>query len=624
MMKPHQKPTCSEAFTGKIDMHDITSIKSMLSDRVQSVAEYLLPGGHKDGSEWRSGSVDGDAGKSLGVHLTGVKAGVWSDFHTGETGDLLDLWMAARRIPLSAALREASDWLGVEPPVPHREPRRNYIRPKRPNCGTPKGRVRSYLTQDRNIPSEILEIYKIGERGDDIVFPFLLPDGELALAKTRKAEDGADPKPTAKNCEPILFGWHTIDPKVREVVLTEGEIDAMSWRAYGWPAMSVPFGGGGGNKQQWIENDFERMSRFERIYIATDMDKAGNEAAVEIANRLGRHRCYRVNMPLKDGNECLKAGISKTDMDDAVASADNLDPEGIRRAGHFTDAVLRLFFPGDGQHVGYRTPYGKLGDRLLFRPSEVTLWSGSSGAGKSQILSDCTVDWIKQGSRICLSSLEMRAEQTLRRMCKQVTGIENPTVKSITSAMNWLDRGLIIYDVVGKASVDNIISIFEFSRSKYGCDQFIIDSLMRLGVASDDYNGQEKAMFMLVDWAISRGIHLHLVAHARKGSAGPKDHDAPETEDVKGTMEIGANAFNIVTVHRRRKLEDAMEKAKDEEELKELMKEPGVILNVAKQRNGDYEGKTGLWFDVGTYRYKSSMDKHTFGRSYNIYDADDT
>jgi len=41
-----------------------------------------------------------------------------------------------------------------------------------------------------------------------------------------------------------------------------------------------------------------------------------------------------------------------------------------------------------------------------------------------------------------------------------------------------------------------------------------------------------------------------------------------------------------------------------------LDERPGVILNVSKQRNGDWEGKCGLWFDMETYQYRSSRDHH--------------
>jgi twinkle protein len=595
---------------------EITMLKQKLEGNVESVARHLLPNGVKEGNEWRVGSTTGEKGKSLGVHLTGEKRGVWCDFSTGECGDLIDLWAATKRTSLAEALPEIAAYLGVERARPLREPKKEYVRPPKPRCQAPQGRVRDYLTEERNIPADVLDRFKIGEQGDMIVFPFLLPDGELALAKIRKAENGAKPRPTAKECEPVLFGWQAIDPNAREVIITEGEIDALSWAAYGFAAMSIPFGGGKGAKQQWIEREYERMERFEKIYLATDMDKQGDESAEEIAGRLGRHRCLRVSMPFKDGNECLMNGVPKEDMLRIVANAASLDPEGLRKASDFTDAVIKLFWPQGDDHSGYHTPYGKLGRKLLFRPGEVTLWSGASGAGKSQILSDCAVDWIQQGSRICLSSLEMKGPQSLKRMCKQASGIERPSEEALTASLKWMDNGLLLYDHVGKASAASILEIFDYARSKYGCDQFIIDSLMRLGVASDDYTGQEKAMFQIVDWTVERGVHLHLVAHARKGNA---HSGAPETEDVKGAMEIGANAFNILTVWRNRGLEDDIKKleiAGNDIEADALKKRAGVILNVAKQRNGDFEGKISLWFDQNTYRYYSSHDRTLWSRDY--------
>ncbi len=597
---------------------DITLLKQKLDGNVESVAKHLLPNGKKEGHEWRAGSVAGEEGKSLGIHLSGEKRGVWCDFSTGECGDLIDLWAATKRLSLSEALSEIAAHFGIERTKPLREPKKEYVRPPRPKCQAPQGRVRDYLTEERNIPAAVIDRYKVGENGDTIVFPFLLPGGDLAMVKTRKAQASAKPKTLGSGTEPVLFGWQAIDPNVREVIITEGEIDALSWAAYGFAAMSLPYGGGKGGKQQWIESDFERMERFEKIYLATDMDSEGDSAATEIAGRLGRHRCFRVSMPFKDGNECLMNGVPKADMLRIVANAVSLDPEGLHKASDYTDAVIRLFWPGENEPGGYHTPYGKLGKKLLFRPGEVTLWSGSSGAGKSQILSDCIVDWVEQGSRICLSSLEMKGAQSLKRMCKQVAGIERPTATALNACLQWLDRGLLVYELVGKTGATAILDVFDYARAKYGCDQFIIDSLMRLGVASDDYTGQEKAMFQIVDWAVAKSVHLHLVAHARKGNP---NSGAPETEDVKGAMEIGANAFNILTVWRNRALEDDIKKlemAGNDIEADSLKKKPGVILNVAKQRNGDFEGKISLWFDQSTYRYYSSFDRSLWSRDYNI------
>jgi len=94
-----------------IEAKDITH---RLASRADAVAAYLLPSGRLDGNEWRSGDVSGAPGQSLGVHLTGDKAGVWTDFATGEGGDLLDLWQSVRGVDFKQALQEAAEYLGVD------------------------------------------------------------------------------------------------------------------------------------------------------------------------------------------------------------------------------------------------------------------------------------------------------------------------------------------------------------------------------------------------------------------------------------------------------------------------------------------------------------------------------
>lgn len=592
---------------------DATEIKRRLADQTLNVCQHLLPAGTRETGEWCVGDVSGTAGRSLKVHLSGPKAGVWSDFAEGVGGDLIDLWQRSRGLSLVQALDEIRGWLGIE--RPHFEkPAKTWKRPKKPECRVPKARVLDYLREERNIPQEILTRYHVGEQGEMIVFPFLDPDGNLIMAKVRKAEDGAKPKPTEAECEKILFGWQAIDQNAREVVITEGEIDALSMAAYGFPAMSVPYGGGGGNKQDWIESEYDRLDRFETIFLALDMDREGQLAVAEISSRLGCHRCRVVELPKKDANECLMDGVSREDIAKRVAAAKTMDPPALRRPVEFQDQVVALFYPKDGVQPGYTIPYGRVSNRLRFRPSEVTVWSGATGSGKSQILSDCAVDWIWQGSRVCMASLEMHPAQTLRRMVRQVTGTGQPTESNIVRTIAWLNDGLWLFDLVGKTGVDGVIEVFEYARRRYGCDQFIIDSLMRLGVETDDYNGQEKTMFRVVDWAISAGVHVHFVAHSRK--ADMKQSGPQGTEDIKGAMELGANAFNILTVWRNRKLEDDINAAETDEERAVLAERPGVVLNVTKQRNGDWEGKVGLWFNPDSYRYRSSGDDPRFGRNY--------
>ena len=97
--------------------HDKDEIRSRLLDQLESVLLYLFPRGKRRGSQFYIGNLQGEPGDSLVVELEGPKRGVWIDFATGESGDVLALWASTRgyRLPadFSDLLEDAGDWLMV-------------------------------------------------------------------------------------------------------------------------------------------------------------------------------------------------------------------------------------------------------------------------------------------------------------------------------------------------------------------------------------------------------------------------------------------------------------------------------------------------------------------------------
>jgi hypothetical protein len=89
-------------------------LSRMLAARIETLARDLLPDGHREGAEWRCGSVSGEPGGSLGVHLVGAKAGVWADFATGQRGDAVDLVRAVLHLDMAGALDWSRRWLRIE------------------------------------------------------------------------------------------------------------------------------------------------------------------------------------------------------------------------------------------------------------------------------------------------------------------------------------------------------------------------------------------------------------------------------------------------------------------------------------------------------------------------------
>lgn len=571
-------------------------LSNRLAERAADVADYLLPKGKRVSGEWKAGSTGGEPGQSLSVRLTGAKAGVWKDFASEQAGDLLDLWMACRGVSLPEAMTEAMAYLGIREDAPQK-PAKDFKRPFKPQCHTPRSRVLEWL-KSRGLTPETLAMFKIAEQERDgkvyAVFPFLR-DGELVNVKYRNPDDKRDMRQEAGS-EPCLFGWHLIEPKCRTVAITEGEIDAMSLHQCGIPALSVHSGAG---NHQWIENDWARLERFSDILIFFDNDEAGEKGAQDVMHRLGVERCRRVKLPTKDANEWLMQGADGQDFDHCIKSAKHQDPDEMKSASDFIDRVKAMFYPAHGENTDPFLRLDKDVDWFEFRRSEVTVWTGYNGHGKSLLLSQVLLGLMQQGERVMVFSGEMTPERQLKRMAKQATGQDRPTMGYIDAVGDWLRDRLWLFNVVGSATIDRLLTVFLYAVKRYGIRHFVIDSLMMTDVPEDGPGAitlQKKAMQSLCDFAKRNGCHVHLVAHPRKGK---DETGTPGKMDVAGSSKITDGADNVFSVWSARKDESAP-----------MDDSPDGGLELQKQRNGEVQHfKLHLWFDKHSMQFTTNSKR---------------
>lgn len=575
-------------------------LAAMLARDAEGVAKMLLPNGKREGQEWRAGSADGEAGKSLGVHLSGQKAGVWCDFSTGEAGDLLDLWATVRGVGIGEACKQVADYLGVrEARVDN--PRPSYSRPSREGIKGLTEAHRRWLCEERRLPEASIRAYKLASKGDEILFPSLV-DGELVAAKYRRL-----PKTfrVDANCEPVLFGWQAIPANARSVVIVEGELDAVAMHAMGFPALSVPFGGGSGDKQaKWIASEFDRLSPFDRIVLALDTDGPGQEATAEIVKRLGRERCFVVELPHKDPNACLQAGMTVADMAALLKSAKTLDPEALRNAGDFAEAVQKEF-ANAGVDYGIAMPWEKLAHRLVIRMGEVVVLAGINGHGKSEVAGQVTVNAVKWGWRSCVASMEFRPPKWLKRMVRQAVGRSDPSQAFIGHTMRWLSESLWVFDATGTAKAEQILETFAYAAKRYGVNLFVIDNLAKCGFDEDDYNGQKKFVDQLTDFAKAFDVAVLLVAHMKKQA--DENSDAGKM-GVKGSGAITDMVDTTLSIWRNKPKEEKIRKLESigGEPDEELISQPDAVLKCHKQRNGECEPTAALWFDLDSHQFMPS------------------
>lgn len=578
-----------------------------MASEAASIAAFLLPGGKRNANEWKAGSVGGEPGSSLSVRLTGVKAGVWSDFSTGQKGDILDLWAAVHGQTISQAMAAAKQYLGIRDTKPERE-QKAFKRPEKPACHAAKAGALDWL-KTRRLTDATIASFKIAEHVRDgktyAVFPYLR-DGVLINYKLRNVAEKKDMQQAA-GAEPCLFGWHLIDPKARTIAITEGEIDAMTLHQCGVPALSVNAGAG---NHQWIENDWDRLETFSEILVFFDGDEAGNKGAQEVIHRLGAERCKRVVLPVKDANEWLMAGADGADFEAAISDSKPQDPEELKRAQDFIGKLKSMFYPASGVEHDPVLRLDKDLDWFEFRAGELTVWTGYNGHGKSLLLSQVMLGLMAQGERVVVFSGEMTPERQLKRMVKQASGLDRPTIAYIDEIGAWLDEKLWLYNVVGSATIDRLLQVFLYASKRYGARHFVIDSLMMTDVPEDGpgaMTAQKEAMRKMCDFARRNGCHIHLVAHPRKGR---DETGAPGKLDVAGSSKITDGADNVFTVWSA--LRDESQAMTDDSDAK---------LELKKQRNGDIQHFTlPLWFCKASQQFATNSRRRAV--SYVPFESD--
>ncbi|CVA06743.1 toprim domain-containing protein [Serratia marcescens] len=587
-------------------------LSEKLWGNAERVVKYLLPNGHREAHEWCCGSINGEAGKSLKVNLAGKN--VWSDFASGDSGDLLDLWVLVRNCSLHEAMREAKEMLGLKDNDQHfQAKKKSFSKPKKQ--GVKKGDAHLQYLAGRGITKETAEAFKVsnavvwfadeGRELPAIAFPYLR-DGELLQVKRISTErpNGKKIIMAEADCEPCLFGWQALPKDTRVVVLCEGEIDCMSYAHYGFPVLSVPFGGGKGAKQQWIEYEYHNMDRFDEIWLSLDNDEVGMEAAKEIARRLGTHRCRLVSLPHKDINECLVAGMTQDEVFRCLETAAYFDPDELCSASEFLQDTIDTFERRDeGMFI---SPWTRLNGNFKFRESEFSIINGINNHGKTEMAGHIAVCAMDQGIRTCIASLELKPGKLLARLVRQVICNKRPQRGEIQHVFEWFDDKLWIFNLTGTAKADRLLEIFAYARRRYGIDLFVIDNLAKCGFSEEDATGQKDFIDKLCDFKNTNNCHVILVTHSRK-----VDENVPTGKmDVKGTGAITDMADNLFSVWRNIPRETAQQK-QDDPSAPELTDKdraalalPGTLIRLLKQREGEgWVGDIGAFLEPRSHQF---------------------
>lgn len=600
-------------------MFTASDISEKLAQQVEAVCRELLPDGKMEGGNWCVSSLSGGRGKSLRVQVSGGKAGIWSDFANpgDDKGDLLDLWSAVRGIPLGKAIQEAKAFLRLADPIAHNPPKK-YTKPSFKSVTKLKDtkeqtQTLDYLMFERKLHLKTIWDFRIAEFdhpviGKAIVFPSKSgdPDGDWIAAKyiaLKRDEKGKKVILNEKDQAPALFGWQAAEPGNRRAIITEGQIDAMTWYQWldGQPISALSIPNGTGDIENWIDYEWDNLSQFDTIYLSFDMDDAGRRAVQVVARRLGIHRCMIVKLPHNDANECLQKGCGAEEASRWLMEAKPMQPAEIKAPIEFRERILAAETPDmTGKRPGFC--FSVMGDKLRFLPGEVTLWTGYSFHGKSTLLNQLALESAIAGERVAIGSFEMRGELTCAKLAKCLA-FTDAIAPVLDHCLGWMGGKIWIYDVHGIITQAKLFELMLYSVMRHGVDQIVIDSLMKCDVSSEDYEGQRQLLNKIIDFAHSHEVHIHIVAHPKKSD---DDKSAPDIMDVHGGQAVSGQPDNIVSVWKNSKKADKREDGTlpGSEEIKH----PDSVAYIRKNRADGNRYKVNLWFRRHVFRFTDKLD----------------
>lgn len=604
-------------------MADSAEINRMLIARLPEVCQHLLPDGKIKGNEYHVGGISGEHGSSLQITLSGSAAGRFKDFANPDNdkgATPLWLWSKVKGIAFPEAIREAREWLGIKDDdfgIKHHKPREWMMPQASDRNGTQLAETNSpvmdYLVMERKLDPIVVAKARLGESkdGEWVVIPYFDPGAKEAFhIKKLKLErkDGKKEMFASKGTRRSLYGWHLIDDNVSELVITEGEIDCLSYQSVGIPAVSIP---NGVSDWSWIDVDWERLQRFEKIYIHFDMDEPGRLAAPEAAKRLGLHRSYIVECKFKDANEALQNGASRDFFLDGLMAAKAIELDEIKRPDEYTEEVIELYST-DWNQRGWETPWWPALPWRV-RKGEFTVLSGFSGHGKTIALNHLMLHLVQQGCKVMDASLEIKPGMTLYNMTRCALAKKRSDPSEVRACIDWISESMFFLDCIGTVNVGRLINAMEYARKRHGIDVFVIDSLFKCGLNSEDYGAQREFVDKLTTFCNNTGAHVILVAHSRKVSTG-NEYSVPSKADISGSSDISNAAFNVVIWWRNKLKKQKLDEARqaiptDEMKIAKILEEPDAQAFLDKQRFGEGdEAKVYMWLAYESLQFHTTRN----------------
>ncbi|PVU94147.1 hypothetical protein BB561_002767 [Smittium simulii] len=392
---------------------------------------------------------------------------------------------------------------------------------------------------------------------------------------------------------PGLFGFHTIPLDSNQLIITSDGLDAMAaYQLTGVHAISLP-------------TDFQlpaayigALERFEQIYIWLEDSYLGRDSAESIAKKLGIDKCLVIhNTELSPAKFMKPIQLCTNDTyisEDILNSAKPILHDKIMSFESLASSVKHELMNPDfvkGVQLKSLPEYNKILKGL--RPGELTIFSGTTGVGKTTVISNLSLDYCKSRVSTLWGSFEIPNVRLASRLLTQFSGqqLTNNSDAIELYSQKFSELPMYFLKFRGSTSPLTVLETMRHAIYAYDVKHIIIDNLqfmMSMQHLAPDSNGnkfeaQDAAISSFRTFATEQNVHVTVVVHTRKEQPGIK----LDLNSIFGSSKVTQEADNVIM-------------------LKKDSKGAGSVryLEVLKNRFDGTLGKAYFKFDPKSYLIK--------------------
>jgi len=371
-----------------------------------------------------------------------------------------------------------------------------------------------------------------------------------------------------------LFGKSKFNSGGKRLIITEGEIDAMSVAQASFDKYQKIYPVVGMSSSVMTKSLLENrewVRSFNEVILMLDEDEAGHKARDEAIKIVGIDKVKIAKLPLKDPNEVLlKMGGQQ--LLQCMFDAARYVPAGIIGKEELWDSLVN--YNNIPAHPYPKCLEGVNKKLKGKRPGEIALFISGTGSGKSTIIREIGLDVLEttKDDKIGIISLEEAPAETARKYAGMALS-RNPDKEEIPidELKPGFDRvfgsdRVILLDHQGSIDDNTIIDQLEYMCLS-GCKYLFIDHITILvSEGTADLKGneaQDKVMNDLLRLVKRHPVWIGLVSHLRKVQGGGKSFEEgrlPNLDDIRGSGSIKQISFDVIAFARNLNAQNEIER----------------------------------------------------------------